>query len=334
LRALGCLLFSVLVISRIARAEVTPPPDKDAPTISVYPERSKVQLGEPVKIMIAVLHKPDMKVNLAAALELGPAWTEAGDRGEVSETEPDGLQKTIFALTVAPLDLGAQTFPAVPVTYVVGGASRTLMTTPVSIEVTSVVGNGREDLRPIAQPVRVLEQDYQLAWIAGGVLLGGGLFAAVWIARRRRPAAVARRAAASGVVRVLPADEAALERLRALAASGKLDADDRRPVYFELTEIVREYLGRRFGFDALELTSREVVEALGKRAPAEVVVEVGKWLDVCDLIKYARVPASREETEAALAQAVTLVERTRPVAVPVAPVGPAAGAAPPAEPAP
>ena len=56
--------------------------------------------------------------------------------------------------------------------------------------------------------------------------------------------------------------------------------------------------------------------------------EVGEWLRSGDLVKYARVPSGRDEAAAALAQAVTLVERTRPVLAP-APPTPAPSAEPP-----
>ena len=142
----------------------------------------------------------------------------------------------------------------------------------------------------------------------------------------RRPGAKAR---SGKTTPPLPPDEAALARLRALAASGKLDADDRRPVYFELSEIMKEYLGARYVFDALELTSEELLAALALRAPVDVAHEVGLWVRAGDLIRYARVPTTRDEAAAALAQAVTLVERTRVVVAAPASEAPRAPTPPP-----
>jgi hypothetical protein len=105
-----------------------------------------------------------------------------------------------------------------------------------------------------------------------------------------------------------PPGEIALERLRALEGSPLLDEVDRRPFYFALTEVVREYLGRRFGFAALDMTTSELLEAL-HAAPAELRADARRWLGACDLVKFARLPASREDASSALGEALALVQR-------------------------
>jgi hypothetical protein len=311
---------TLLLVGGVAQAQLEPKVDPAAPTITTRADRAKVQLGEPFHLLITVLHKPDMKVELPATLEVGEGFAEMAPRTDTRSVEKDGLVKRTFTLTLGALETGTQTVPGIALGYSVAGEHRQITTTAVSVEVSTVVGNGKEELRPAAQPVTVLERDWTLLWVFGGVAGAGLLVLALWLvlrkAQARRPGA---RARSGKTAPPLPPDEAALARLRALASSGKLDVEDRRPVYFELSEIVREYLGARYGFDALELTTLELLAALGTRAPAEVVTEVGEWLRAGDLVKYARVPSGRDEAAAALAQAVTLVERTRPVVAPATP---------------
>jgi hypothetical protein len=38
-------------------------------------------------------------------------------------------------------------------------------------------------------------------------------------------------------------------------------------LYFQLSEVLREYLGARFAFPALEMTTEELVDRLQNRAP-------------------------------------------------------------------
>jgi hypothetical protein len=307
-------LVALQHVGGVARAQIEPKVDPAAPTITTRADRAKVQLGEPFHLVITVIHKPDMKVELPASVELGEGFAEMAARTQTSAVEKDGLVKTTLTLTLGALETGTQTVPGLALGYSVKGEHRQITTSAVSLEVSTVVGSGKEELRPAAQPVTVLERDLTLLWVAAGVVGAGLLAFAVWLllrkAQARRPGA---RARSGKTAPPLPPDEAALARLRALASSGKLDAEDRRPVYFELSEILREYLGARYGFDALELTTEELLAALGTRAPADVVAEVGEWLRAGDLVKYARVPSGRDEAAAALAQAVTLVERTRPV---------------------
>ncbi len=315
--SVALVLVALVSVASVAHAQIEPKVDPDAPTITTRADRSKVQLGEPFHVLITVLHKPDMNVELPAALELGDGFAEMADREHTRSVEKDGLIKRTFSLTLGALETGVQTVPGIPLGYSVKGQHRQITTTAVSVEVSTIVGGGKAELRPVAQPVAVLQRDYTVLWVLGGILGAGFIATALWLGLRkvqaRRPGA---RVRSGKTAPPLPPDEAALARLRALASSGRVDAEDRRPVYFELSEILREYLGARYGFDALELTTEELLTALATRAPADVVREVGDWLRAGDLVKYARVPSGRDEAAAALAQAVTLVERTRPIVAP------------------
>lgn len=286
-------------------------PEPDAPPVTIRAERSRVEIGEPFDVVIVVLRTPEQEVDLPAALPLGDAFGEIA-RQKTVESLPSGLVKETWVVTLVGFELGARTVPRLPVTYVSGAVTRQVETEPVSIEIVSAIGSGKEELRPIAPPVAVLRRDFRLVWIGAGTLGGLALAAALAAVLRRRR----RRHVDAAVVRpdaARPPEEVALEKLVRLMDSEALEAADRRPLYFEMTEIVREYLGRRYGFDALELTSSELLEALDRTAGGFAARhDVAAWLEACDLVKYAKVPASRQEAEEALRAAVAIVERTRP----------------------
>src|SRR5439155_551442 len=124
--------------------------------------------------------------------------------------------------------------------------------------------------------------------------------------KRRAPAAAF---AAANVPRRAP-DAVAIEKLSALRAAGNFAGDGYRPFYFALTEIVREYLGSRYGFDALEMTTTEVLDELKKRAEHLVTegAEVPRFFASCDLVKFAKAGSTDAAALAALdaAQAIVL----------------------------
>ena len=60
----------------------------------------------------------------------------------------------------------------------------------------------------------------------------------------------------------------ALEKLDRLGAYGFLENADNRPFYFAVSEVIREYLGARYGFDSLELTTDELVPSCADRPAA------------------------------------------------------------------
>lgn len=82
---------------------------------------------------------------------------------------------------------------------------------------------------------------------------------------------------------------AALEELRreGLASRGLL-----KEHYTRLTDILRPYLERRFGFPAADLTTSEIMEAIERRLPADgqpgPASELRRVLEESDLVKFAR----------------------------------------------
>jgi hypothetical protein len=104
--------------------------------------------------------------------------------------------------------------------------------------------------------------------------------------------------------------EEALARLRAIETSGRLDTD-RRAAYREMVEVIRDYLGARFGIDAPELTTRELCQALTFRS-ADAAGLTRAWLAECDLVKYANRTATGDEARGILDGACWLVDRTSP----------------------
>jgi hypothetical protein len=308
-------LVVFLLLTGVAHAQIKPPVDADAPQITTTPGKAKVSLAEPFQVFITVLHKPEMTVTLPAQLDLGAMWTELGARNESHTVETDGTIRRSFVLTVGSLETGTINFPGLTLGYEVKGEPRTIQTSGFTVEVVSGLAEGaKEELRPVASPVVVTQPDYTVAWAAGGVVAAGVLASALYLAvqRARRRRKEARTPSLHAIL--LPPVEHALSRLRALAESGRLDQPVLYPVYFEISEILRQYVGARWGFDALEQTSAELLESLRARAP-EITDELGGFLAELDMVKFARVPVDRAGAEAAIAQAVAFVDKTRPPVV-------------------
>src|SRR5206468_4769463 len=140
----------------------------------------------------------------------------------------------------------------------------------------SLIANEPEPaLKENAPPVRVLQRDLLLAYIAGGLVAAGlGALITFLVVRRLRA-----RAADRPGPPPRPAHEIALERLDRLGAYGFIENADNRPFYFAVSEVIREYLGARFGFDSLELTTDELVAELRRSAGRELILgQIQGWL--------------------------------------------------------
>jgi hypothetical protein len=308
--------------------------DRDAPTVTARIQKGEgdatVHVGDALTVVVTTISRRGVPVNLPGMLELG-AFSVL-DRKEAEQDLGDGRVRHEFSIVVAAYEPGERELPAIEVTYLgKSGDVRTARTAPVPVKVTSLIANEPEPaLKEAAAPVVVLEENWLL------IYLGAGLFAAAlgalvtWLVVRRLRARVVARPGPPP----RPAHEVALEKLDRLGQYGFLEDADNRPFYFAVSEIIREYLGARFGFDSLELTTDELIDELKRFARHELGIFEGElvgWLAACDLVKFAKISPSASEARGALETAIRIVTSTRPRAAPVTgdpgapPAAPASG---------
>jgi len=284
----------------------------DAPTVTARVDKAEARVGDALHLSITAVSPSSTPVILPENIDLSP-FTELERRLEEKDLG-DGKMRREFLLTVAAYQPGALEIPAVEVTYFgKGGEVLSARTPPIAVTITSLIANEPEPkLKENAGPVPVIQRDYLYAYIAGGLAAAGlGAALALFIRRRLRARAAHRPAPPPR-----PAHEVALERLDRLGAS-LATSEDLRPFTFELSEIIREYLGARFAFDSLELTTEELVLRLRRRVPPQemrgfVLGEVEGWLAGCDLVKFAKVAPSMAEARGALETGIRIVESSRP----------------------
>jgi hypothetical protein len=102
-----------------------------------------------------------------------------------------------------------------------------------------------------------------------------------------------------------------LERGRATAVS-----EGRTEQWVDaVSDSIRAYFGRRFGFHGLESTTDEIAHQLSraKLLTIEPQDAVG-FLGQCDLVKFAKASLADEASLTLIEEALALVDRTRPAA--------------------
>jgi len=106
--------------------------------------------------------------------------------------------------------------------------------------------------------------------------------------------------------------EAAMSRLNALDNTDLSQKNSETPYFVKLSEALRAYLENRIDVPALEMSTREVLDALSTmhyKIPGGVPDTVRRVLTLSDLVKFAEYIPPPEESTAALAQAKHAVER-------------------------
>jgi hypothetical protein len=282
----------------------------DAPTVAVRTDKTVAHVGDAIGFTITSVGPRSMPVVLPANLELGP-FTELSRTLDEKDLG-DGKMRREFALKVAAYEPGSFEIPSVELTYFgANGAVKSARTQPVAITIASLLANESEPkLKDNAESIPVIERNDLFLAIVGSVLAAGlGAVIALLVRRRLRA-----RKPAPPPAPPRPAHEVAMEKLDKLGAL-LAEGGDLRPFYFQLSEAIREYLGGRFGFDSLELTTQELM-AIMRRIPPEVTrgvlgSEIEGWLSACDLVKFAKVSPSAEQARGALETAIRMVAATR-----------------------
>ena len=108
-----------------------------------------------------------------------------------------------------------------------------------------------------------------------------------------------------------PADEVALEKLDEIKAQ-KIWKDGKVKEYqTELTDVVREYIGRRFDVQSTEKTSDETLQAMKPLIEKDLYGRLKSMLQLADLVKFAKWHTTPDENETALMTAYDFVNETK-----------------------
>ena len=110
----------------------------------------------------------------------------------------------------------------------------------------------------------------------------------------------------------LPSHVVALKEIERIKADDKWRAGGLSKEYYtELTDAIREYLNDRFGFNATEMTTGEIVDNLMRVSDKETIKELEELLTMADLVKFAKFEPAMNENDRNILNAIEFVNRTK-----------------------
>ncbi|MCQ2335109.1 MAG: hypothetical protein MJZ89_04615 [Paludibacteraceae bacterium] len=117
-----------------------------------------------------------------------------------------------------------------------------------------------------------------------------------------------------------PCDEVALEKLEIIKQEKIWQTGEHKLYFTQLTDVVREYIGRRFGISSQEQTSTETLQAMKPILTAddqkELYGKLEKMLQLSDLVKFAKWTPTPDENELSLRSAYALIQEYKDVPAP------------------
>ena len=212
-------------------------------------------------------------------------------------------------------DSGLYTIP--PFKYVIGidtFKSKPLTLKVLPIQVDSIYET-ITDFAPIEQVERkildyipdAITDNYAVILIIIALVLG--LIALLYIYKRHKKSNPIEKP-------VIPPYDLALMQLTALNELHLCEKGEEKEFYTQLTDILREYLTNRFGINAMEMTSSQIINAVKKNSEANCSkAYIEDVLEIADFVKFAKVRPLPEDNTNSYNAALQFVQNTKPVIV-------------------
>jgi len=109
----------------------------------------------------------------------------------------------------------------------------------------------------------------------------------------------------------LPPHQVAMDEIERIKSERKWTEEDSKEYYTLLTDTLRNYIRDRYGFNAMEMTSSEIIERLIAENNQEALDELREIFRTADLVKFAKYSTLINENDANLVAAVEYVNQTK-----------------------
>ena len=210
-------------------------------------------------------------------------------------------------------DSGMYVLP--PLQYVVG--KDTFLTPHQSLKVIAVNVDTLKtvhDYKPVENvPFKLFDwvpdviSDYWWVYVIVLLVIAIGLFVYLkWLRKGELPLMPKKKR--------LPPYEEAMLHLEQLKQKQLWQAGQDKAYFTELTDILRVYIDRRFGINAVEMTSSQIIEVLRTNEETRAVNSLlNSILEVADFVKFANMRTLPDDNETAYQRALNFVNETKPV---------------------
>jgi uncharacterized RDD family membrane protein YckC len=268
-------------------------------------DEAPLKLGEAATFRLVVEAPPDARVYAPTNPAIAPLRLR-GSPGPPQRKVAGQRVVEVHDLPVTALRVGVKVIKPVEVPYrLADGTDGSVLTQRLRVRVLGHLTDVQDPrLAAPPMPVQVIGTNWVLVWsltVLGAAVLTALLTLLVLFFLRAYletliPPAPPR-----------PANEVALEALVLLAVA-EIPPSER---YAGVIDVLRAYLGGRFGFDGLECTTRELMSSLTGVDLKEVTdTELRLVLEDADLVKFAGIEPSDEEAQRLVPAVRRVVEIT------------------------
>lgn len=264
-----------------------------------------VSVGDRIPVRFEISHPDTMEF---AAIEgrrnLGDIYLLGQGERSGSASVEGVVHDTLYAYAV-PFKTGAVVLPPVVLFYETSGGGRgEVKSDSAAVYVRSVLPEDATDIKPLKPNIPAPSDIGAYILIALIICLlaaGSALVLRYW---KKKPGPVKPAPPSK------PAHEVAFEELEKIAQMRLLSRGMFKQYYSLISETIRRYIGDRYRFETMDLTTAELVGEMRKQPDEVPVKDFESFLRRSDLVKFAKLVPPYDEMESAIQSAQKLVSDT------------------------
>lgn len=304
---LGVLTLCVALLAAGNRAEARM-------SIKAAMDSSQILMGNQTTVNLSIVDSPTSPAQVAIDKAAFPAEVEIIDWLEPDTVDlGNNLIEIHRSLLLQSFDSGVYTIPP----FLLVNGPDTVRSAALTLKVQPVDVSALDDIHPIAGVL-----DFQTKWydflpdwltdnwgwfLLALLVIAGGVCAYLLATKKVQVNILPQK-------KPIPPYEMAISRLRALKDAQLWEKGQEKEYYTLLIDILREYLQKRFGINAMEMTSSQILKALNSNEATRLPHKyMQKVVEIADYVKFAKVRPLPDDNVRSFQNALQFVEETKPV---------------------
>jgi len=289
-------------------------------TAHIRLDTNSILIGEQITMRIGITYRVDtgeeINVIFPNITDTLLSDIEVVQKGKIDTSIVDKENPYLFQqtqeLTITSFEVGKYKLP--PFTFILN--KDTILSPNTQFEVRDVLVQENTELAKIKKPMNDpftiwdwLKVNWLYIVIPIAVLVVMGLI--IFLLMKRKP-----KEKKAPLVPAIPEHLIAFDKLKAIQSEQIWQNGQFKKYHSEVSDVIREYLEKRFKINALEQTTDEIFTALRFKNIQEVNKEnLQQILILADLVKFAKEIPIGSENEETMTSAISFVEETKLVEI-------------------
>jgi hypothetical protein len=301
----SCIIASVLALSTLTASAAA------NFKVTANADSSVIEMGDRTMVHVSVTAPT---ANAIPVEEFKPNTTYHGvdiiDVNSDTTALTGGGSRVEYNVLIQAFDPGMVTLP--PFRFALG--TDTAESDIVTLKVTEVDLDSLTTINPMESIVAPNSKWYDVIpdwwyWVVIGlavVAIGVGLY----ILYRKNGSIIIKRKP------VIPPYELAIQQLNELRTQKLAELGQEKEYYTRLTDILRQYLDGRFGINAMEMSSTQILYSIKHNDETKMSTEqIQQILEIADFVKFAKVRPLPDDNIKTFNSALDFVEATKPAPI-------------------